>query len=132
MLPNEIHTDGVRIGGESPEAFDYSGALELVEGDGGLLAELVTLFKEESSGIMEQLAAAVTSGDAEGLRKTAHRLKGASANVGGMQIRASAAALEAMGAARNLKGAAGIVGQIDQQLQMFNQKTAFLSEVGGK
>jgi HPt (histidine-containing phosphotransfer) domain-containing protein len=55
---------------------DWSTALEAVQGDRGLLAELVAAFLQESHVLVEQIDQAVGRRDGTSLRLAAHTLKG--------------------------------------------------------
>ena len=66
-----------------PEArvFDQAAALNRVEGDEELLRELAGLFLEEAPGLLAQMRQALTTGDADGLERAAHSLKGSASNI---------------------------------------------------
>jgi HPt (histidine-containing phosphotransfer) domain-containing protein len=72
-------------------------ALEQTAGDEELLEELLTLFRESSASDLELLRQAVAAGDAAGVARAAHSLKGASASLGIEGIRQTAADMEADG-----------------------------------
>jgi HPt (histidine-containing phosphotransfer) domain-containing protein len=110
----------------SIEIFDQVKALELMEGDVDLLRELVSLFKSERIELMGQLKSAIVSGDCDSVRMAAHRLKGASASVGGERTAAIARVLEAMGAAGTLNNAEGFLVQLQTSLGEYDQATDFL------
>jgi HPt (histidine-containing phosphotransfer) domain-containing protein len=72
-------------------------ALEQTAGDEELLEELLTLFRDSSASDLELLRQAVAAGDAAGIARAAHSLKGASASLGIEGIRQTAADMEADG-----------------------------------
>ncbi len=59
------------------EIFDSAAALERVEGDRKLLAEMAKLLENESPKLLQQLRTAVAQADVNGLERAAHTLKGA-------------------------------------------------------
>jgi histidine phosphotransfer protein HptB len=128
MSSERTEASGARTTGNTSEAFDCIKALELTEGDEDLLRELIGLFKEESGELMGQLESAVTSGDCDSVRKAAHRLKGASASVGGVKIAATARMLETMGATKTLTDAAGTLTQLQGLIGEYNQATNFFGK----
>jgi len=85
---------------------DKAAALEKLAGDEELLVEIIDLYLEDSPRVLEGLRAAAAAGDAEGVWKAAHRLKG---SVG------SLSAIPAFEAARDLE-AGGRAGDIDSEL----------------
>jgi CheY-like chemotaxis protein len=78
--------------------------------DQDLVKELVAIYLEESPKQMDQVRKAVMDKNMADLSLYAHSLKGASANMGAMEIRYAAADLEA-------KGKAGDSGGLDELMQ---------------
>jgi len=68
-----------------------------VYGDQELLREIVDLFFESSGEIVESIRDAVRSADHTLLNRSAHKLKGALANVGAQAAAAAALELERLG-----------------------------------
>jgi HPt (histidine-containing phosphotransfer) domain-containing protein len=85
--------------------FDRAALLERVEGDVELLSEIVGLFLEESPSLLAGVAEAVAAGNAAGLKRAAHTLKGAASNFGATEVVAVALELEAIGRSGNLAAA---------------------------
>ena len=79
------------------DLFDYAVALERIGGDADLLKELIQIFLEDAPGQMAGIRTAISRGDADGLRRTAHTLKGAVSNFAAESTREAAFALEEMG-----------------------------------
>lgn len=77
--------------------WNKSFALEQTGGDEELLEELLTLFRDSSVGDYAQLQQAVSAGDAAGVVRAAHSLKGAAASLGIEGIRQLAFDMEADG-----------------------------------
>lgn len=78
-------------------SFDLSAALEGVDGDEGLLRELVQIFLEECPRMTTEVDRAAGLGDAALLRRAAHSLRGALANFAKGSILVAALDLETMG-----------------------------------
>lgn len=74
-------------------------------GDEEFLAELVDIFLEDAELRLDEIQGAVNSGDPDELRKTAHKLKGSSANMGANGLMSIAKILEDMGAQGVVQGA---------------------------
>jgi HPt (histidine-containing phosphotransfer) domain-containing protein len=64
------------------------------DGRPDLLAELVSIFKETSPGLLEALEESTAAGDQRALQRLAHRLKGGSGNVGARHMARLCAELE--------------------------------------
>ncbi len=86
------------------------------------------LFKQESAELMGQLESSVASGDCDSVRKAAHRLKGASASVGGVKIAATARMLETMGATKTLTDADGMMAQLQGLIGEYDRATSFFGK----
>lgn len=70
-------------GDESPceeRPCNLAAALERLDGDQGLLTMLITIFREDSVTLFEELQAAVESRNIADAKRHAHSLKGLSAN----------------------------------------------------
>jgi HPt (histidine-containing phosphotransfer) domain-containing protein len=78
------------------EVLDREFLLRNVDRDPDLLAEIVELFFETSSEILENLRSASERCDVETLRRLAHELKGALANLGARPAAQAAGHLEAL------------------------------------
>jgi PAS domain S-box-containing protein len=87
-------------------------------GNDRLLAQVLTLFQEDSRRLMGELAAAVADGDAPRLGRAAHALNGALGNLSAAAARAAATRLEALARAGGLGEAPGayraLVGEIER------------------
>lgn len=76
---------------------DLPSVLERLDDDHELLGELAQIFLDEIPKQLGQIQAAVRSGDAMTLWKSAHALKGSAGNLSGLAVLKSAARLEQMG-----------------------------------
>jgi CheY-like chemotaxis protein/HPt (histidine-containing phosphotransfer) domain-containing protein len=81
---------------------------ELDSGDGDLLALLVREYVDDGARLLATLREALAEGDPHQVERTAHTLKGASANLGAARLVDVASRLEALGRA----GALGTVGRL--------------------
>jgi PAS domain S-box-containing protein len=79
------------------EPLDAASALAHVEGDAGLLKELVALFLEELPGMLASLRAAVAAADANAIKRAAHKLRGALGNFPAQPALQAAGRLEDLG-----------------------------------
>ena len=77
--------------------FDLAGALARVEGDEGLLDEVIETFLASKGQKLEEIRAAVNTGDCDELGRAAHALKGAISLFGAGGAYAAAARLEEIG-----------------------------------
>lgn len=96
-------------------------ALEQTAGDEELLAELLTLFKDSAAADVEQLRQAIVAGDAPGVVRAAHSLKGASASLGLESIHQLALAMES-----DARG-----GSIDVAQEKIEEMSELLEQVQG-
>jgi two-component system, sensor histidine kinase and response regulator len=80
--------------------------VESLGGDTDFLGELLGTYFDDSPRQIATMRAAVSAGDAEGLRRAAHSLKSNSANFGALALSAECKELEMMGKAGVLEGAA--------------------------
>jgi HPt (histidine-containing phosphotransfer) domain-containing protein len=108
---------------EEEEVFDLKVALEMTEDDTELLSEMIDVFTGETVELLTHLEAAVISGNCDSVRKTAHRLKGAAASVGGARIRLVAHVLERMGADGKLGNAEALVSDIKSHIEDYLRAT---------
>ena len=87
---------------EGCPALDRSLALSRVGGDAELLKEIAQLFIDEYPRVMDELRDAISRGDAKGVERTAHGLKGSVSNFGAITAVDAARTLETMGRAQQL------------------------------
>jgi HPt (histidine-containing phosphotransfer) domain-containing protein len=84
------------------EIFDKSVALARVGGDEDLLKEIAILFLDDYPKSLTELRAAVDTGDARRLERSAHGLKGSVSNFGARPAVDAALQLETMGRAQEM------------------------------
>ena len=103
MYHKDVHHDHVE-----ESVINREQLLERVDGDWGLLEELLAIFIKEFPAQLKEVEEAILSNDAERLRRSAHRLKGALGNLAAEEAYDTAIVLEThatnrdMGAARNI------------------------------
>ena len=90
----------------------WAGLLELVGDDVDFMAELITTYFDDSSRLLVTMQEALSTGNAEDLRRAAHSLKSSSANFGALRLSKKCRELEDMGKAGVLEGTAEQIGQI--------------------
>ena len=101
---------------EKRAGWDRATALERVEGDAALLADLVQVFLEELPGQLDTLQQGIAGADFEVIERTAHTLKGELVYLGLTAAAEKAKELEHIGRDRNIKGAQGIMPEVKAQL----------------
>ena len=99
-----------------PPAFDPKVLLGLLGGDREAVAEILAEFAADAPRQAAAVRDAVAGGDAELVRRCAHTLKGASANVGAGALREVARRLEQAAAAGDLTAAAALVASLQATL----------------
>jgi two-component system sensor histidine kinase/response regulator len=82
--------------------FDKTVALSRVGGDVDLLKEIAILFLDDYPKSLSELRAAIETGDAKRVERTAHGLKGSVSNFGARPAVDAALQLETMGRAQKL------------------------------
>ncbi len=95
---------------EGLAVFDLAGALERVDQDRELLAEVAGMYLDDCPRLLTEIAQALRTREAGALQRAAHTLKGASSTVGGMQVAALALHLEQMGRSGETLGALAVWG----------------------
>jgi two-component system sensor histidine kinase/response regulator len=91
--------------GATTTSLDMADALERVEGDSELLEEIARIFVDECAKTMAEIRGALEVPDGHLLEQLAHRLKGASSNLGARLLAQSSAELEMMARAGDLRSA---------------------------
>ncbi len=87
----------------------------LDDGDGGVLAEIIDQFLSQTAEARRELLQVVGAGDAPGLERAAHTLRGASANVGAKALAALCAEMEQHGRTGTLDGAGDLLERFDRE-----------------
>ncbi|WP_187276558.1 YfiR/HmsC family protein [Parahaliea maris] len=108
-------------GDEQQPCLDWQGALHNLEGDEDFLFELTEMFLEQYPGMLDAVEDAAAAGDAPGLQRAAHALKGSSQLIGGRATAASALALENIGRSGDLSQAPPALQRLQQNLQRLKE-----------
>jgi HPt (histidine-containing phosphotransfer) domain-containing protein len=95
---------------------DLEAALAWVDGDRGLLEELLAVFREECPVQLRALRAAVEAADGPLVRRLAHTVKGSVASLGAARARDLAETLEHLGQAGTLDRAPGALAGLEAEL----------------
>lgn len=82
---------------------------DAADGDVEFLRELVGVYLEDASEKLNELQQAIERSDAHRLGRTAHQLKGSSANMGAIHVSQIAKEIEMLGKANNIAGAKVLV-----------------------
>jgi len=106
---------------------DLAITLLAVDGDRGLLAELVGAFVGDSPGRVAELREALRAGDGGRLERAAHALKGAVATFGAGAAQGLAGRLETLGREGRLEAAPALLAALERELA---RMTASFSESG--
>ena len=101
---------------EKRAGWDRAAALERVEGDAALLADLVQVFLEELPEQLDTLQQGIAAADFEAIERTAHTLKGELVYLGLTEEAEKAKELEHKGRDRNIKAAQEIMPEFKAQL----------------
>ena len=116
-LGRSVAAAGPEPAGVAPPAFDPAVLLDLLGGDREAVAEILAEYDADAPRQLAELREAVAAGDAERVRRLAHTLKGASANVGAEALRGAALRLEQAAAAGDLAGGEALVATMDAELE---------------
>ena len=101
--------------------------LQNLEGDEELLQELATLAMTANAEAFRRLETLVAAGDAHGIERVAHTLKGQLAALAAAPAAAVAARLEMMGQGGDLEGVPQALGELDHELRRLESVLAELS-----
>jgi len=88
-----------------PQRLDTRDLMARFDGDTELLLETAEIFRQSYPKQLEELRAAVTRGDAVGVERAAHTIKGSVGNFGGVAAIEAALKLEKMGRSQDLRHA---------------------------
>jgi HPt (histidine-containing phosphotransfer) domain-containing protein len=90
---------------------------ELAEGDADFLQEVYESFLDDSRQRLTSFHEAVAGGDADAMRRLAHSVKGAAANVGAIHVAETAHELQLLGETGTVAGAAPLVEKLQRELE---------------
>ena len=100
----------------SDQPVDLECALNWVDGDRELLAELVDIFVQDCPARLEELRESIAAGDARRAHRVAHGLKGSVTGFGAESARNLAQQIELMAKDGNLAEAADALSALEKEL----------------
>ena len=101
-------------------AFDRDGLVRRLGGSEELIAHFLELYLDSLDNHLAQLSSALLSADVDQVRAEAHTIRGASANIGALQVHAVALELETLAQGGGLEGCAALfdtLGQADLEFR---------------
>jgi CheY-like chemotaxis protein len=104
--------------------FDKAALVARVGGREDRLRTIIQVFQGESAGLMTELREAIAGGQADGLKRAAHSLKGAAGLFGAPGVVENAQRLESLGDAGELTGAMEWYGQLEEENRKLNAALA--------
>ena len=99
--------------------FDHQAAMERVDQDIQLLAELVEIFKSDYCNNIKDIEAGISSNNPTQVGKAAHAIKSALGNLGAMSCFDIALGLENMGKTKNLTNAPDKLDLLTSEISKF-------------
>jgi len=102
---------------ETPAGLDWKTAMEAVQGDQGLLRELIEIFLDDGPKLMSQAREAQAEGDAAVLQRAAHTLKGSVRLFGAIQAFDLCFELESLAKRSELQQAAAAIARLEEELE---------------
>ena len=120
-LDGPTRAQGRGPSGASAGTFEPQEALARVEGDLALFAELVQLFRDDLPKRLAELRRCVDGGDAPGLERAAHTLKGSVNSFGGGSVVEALAALENLARGGAIASATSRVQEIARDVLQFER-----------
>jgi signal transduction histidine kinase/DNA-binding response OmpR family regulator len=82
-----------------------------------ILGKIVSLYMNDSPGLLNALREALDQGDAQQVRMLAHRFKSGSANLGALRLAAFCKQLEDMGCNNELEGAGSLLNRVETEFR---------------
>jgi len=104
--------------------FDEQDMKERLMDDGELAVAIVEGFLKDMPKQVSMLKVYLEKGDLAGIRRQAHNIQGAAANVGAASLRQTALSLEKAAESKMLHEAAALFGQIGEQLELYQKALA--------
>ena len=104
--------------------FNRELALDRVGGDAELLEEIVELYLDEYPVLFDQIQVAVQSGDAPGLYRSAHTLKGSLGALAAEAAQQCAMELETSGRLGEMAGVSSMVAGLENLLHQLHEELA--------
>ena len=105
----------VDVAPEISRVLNVAGTLENLGGDPELYQELMEFFLEMAPQQLDDLEAALESGDVAAVDLQAHSMKGGASNVGAIRIAEASRELEMLAKSGSLEGAAALFARIGEE-----------------
>jgi CheY-like chemotaxis protein len=106
----------------STGAVDLDAALRHVGGDAKLLSELIKLHRAESPKLVSNLREAIKAGEARGVERGAHRLKGGLGILGATSASVAALGVEQAGKSGDLASAGSLMHVLERELARLDEE----------
>jgi len=100
-----------------PKPIDFEGAAERLGGDSEFMREIVQEFMDFAPEQLKNMGTEVRNGNAAGLERASHTLKGAAASINAEQIRAIALKLEEIGRSGDLRDAVTGLAELETEFK---------------
>ncbi|MCC6158342.1 MAG: response regulator [Deltaproteobacteria bacterium] len=110
-----------RTGDQAESSIDMPALLRRVMNDEALARLVLGQFAERVEGDLDEIEAALSTGNAAEVGRLAHRMKGAAASVSAIQVAPIAGELEKKGKKGDLAGADGLLKQLRQRALRFRR-----------
>jgi HPt (histidine-containing phosphotransfer) domain-containing protein len=91
--------------------------VDLDDGSHGLVSEMIAIFRDDTPRRLEDILTAAEKGDAEGLSRAAHALKGGAGALGARALRLLAADLEVLGRNGSVDAGPDLAGRLEGLFQ---------------
>ena len=102
---------------QQPSAINWSAALESVNGDQGLLLEVVQILADDLPNLRTEVREAIENQDVEALRQAAHKMKGSVRFLGPSTVYDVAFQLEQQGMNGDLDGVSALQSELVKELE---------------
>lgn len=99
-----------------PQSFNELELRDQVGNDMAFLAETVNMLRSDAPGLVQQIRASLASGDAPGVGRWAHTLKGMVSNFCAPQAHAAALTVEQLGKGNNLADVPAALDAMEREL----------------
>lgn len=97
-------------------AVDVDRLQDLSAGDVEFLQELVEMYIEDAENLLAELQGALSRAEPDEFARTAHKLKGSSANMGAVRISEMAKTLEELGKSERIEDANQLMGHLETEI----------------
>lgn len=113
---------------QSEPILDQAALLDRIGGDAAFLQELALMFGEQREHLLGEIRKALEQGDADGLARAAHTLKGCVGNLGAGAAFQAARRLEMLAREQRLEHAYSLVRDVETEVARFEAALLRLAE----